>query len=515
MRIETRLSGFSLHKKKPSEGADPFVVMLWVSALFGAALIGIALGLGIYPVAIALLAMMAGFALIAYPVVGMWVVIVGALVGAGLVDLYMPSLKPLVWGLALLSMGIAVIALVKAFFGQARTRNASTEGAGLVIWALIFILCAIFSSLANWHGVSGFLVGLKGYFQVWGLLIAIYYLTKDEHDARRLISFFLLLGILQLPLVLHQFLMLVPQRSGDVFAAHGIVAGDIVAGTFGGSMMGGGRSSTLALLSVICVTIMLARWRSELSTAGRAVLATLFFLLPMFFSEAKLFLVLFPIALFLLFRGRILRNPLKSIAGAATLGALLTAIFFAYSLLLGAKSQHVSSLQKMLQQNIEYNIGKRGYGNAMLNRSTVYPFWLKEHAHGDMLVPALIGHGPGATSGGTALNDDSLAYKHYRGYGIGLTGLSSLLWEVGLLGTTAVLAMLFSAYRLGGRLVERWIGTVHWPALKVAQIAVPLFAVSLLHNNYFVFDLSFQSMLVVVLGYLLAMARFDKSHASI
>jgi len=484
--------------------------VFWISVYLVSALVGVTLALGIYPVTIVLLALLAGLALIAFPDAGIWVVIVGALVAAGLIDLYMPSLRPLVWGLSLLSMGMAGIALIKALFGQVRNRTVAKEEAELAICALIFVLCAIFSSLANWHGISGFLVGLKGYFQVWGLLVAIYFLTKDELDARRLISFFLLLGILQFPFVLHQFLVLAPQRSGIVFAEHGIVAGDIVTGTFGGSMMGGGRSSNLALLCVFSVTIMLAQWRSGLITTGRAVLATLFLLFPMFLSEAKLFLVLLPIALFLLFRDRILRDPLKAIAGTVALGALLMAIFFAYSLLPSTKSQGVSSLKEMLHQNIEYNIGKRGYGNLLLNRSTVYLFWFKEHAHSDMLVAALIGHGPGATSGGTALNDDSLAYKRYRGYGIGLTGLSSLLWEVGLLGTAAALAIFFSAYRLGGRLVEQWQGTAHWPALKSSQVAIPFFAVSLLHNNYFVFDLSFQTMLIVILGYLLVMARINK-----
>lgn len=331
-------------------------------------------------------------------------------------------------------------------------------------------------------------------------------------DARRLISFFLLLGILQLPFVLHQFLVLVPQRGGESSAAHGIVAGDIVAGTFGGSMMGGGRSPNLALLCVICVTLMLAQWRTRLSTTWSTSIAILLYLLPMFVSEAKIFLILLPVALFLLFRDRILSNPLKAIAGVIALAILLMAIFYAYSLLPGAKSQKVSSLQEMLHQNIEYNVGKRGYGNSVLNRATVYPFWFKEHAHGDMLVPVLIGHGSGATSGGTALNDNSLANMRYRGYGIGLTGLSSLLWEVGLLGTAAVLVMLFSAYRLGGRLADQWHGTMHWSAIKTAQITIALLAVSMLHNNYFVFDLSLQTMMTVTLGYLLVMARIENKH---
>lgn len=486
----------------------------FVAAIFGAGLIGLALGLGIYPVAIALIAITVGLMLIVYPVIGLWVVIIGALAGAGLADLYMPQLKLLVWGLTLLAYAVASIALIKSLFRQIDSAHASKpfSYSALVISSILFVLCTVFSSLVNWHGVSEFLVGLKSYFQVWAIIIAIYYLIRGERDARRLMSFFLLLGILQLPFVLHQFFVLIPQRSSVVFAEHGIVAGDIVAGTFGGSMMGGGRSSNLALLCVICVVLVLARWRAGRHTLRQTVLvaaASVYFLFPMFLSEAKLFLVLLPAAVFLLYRDRILSNPLKTIVGVAGLGVLVSAIFFSYSLLPGAESQHVSSLKEMLHQNIEYNFGKRGYGNQVLNRLTVYPFWLKEHSHSEVIVQMLIGHGPGATSGGTYLNSDSLAYARYRGYGIGLTGLASLLWEIGLIGTIVVLIMFFTAYRLAGQLAVKWSGGENWAPLKTAQITIALFLISLLHNNYFVFDLGYQAMLLLVLGYVLVMARIS------
>ncbi|MBU2641422.1 MAG: hypothetical protein KJ889_06445 [Gammaproteobacteria bacterium] len=504
-----RLSGGGSRSKSSPTGA---IWLLMLVTLFAAALLGLSLALSFYPATIFLVLIIASLILIVKPVIGVWVVIVGTQVAVGLIDLYMPALHLLGWWLALLSMGVAGIALMKAFISQTRHPANTRDGRALVAWLWAFIAIAVFSSLANWHGVSGFIIGLKGYFQVWGLLLAIAYLTRGELDARRLISFFLLLGLLQLPFVAHQFLVLVPQRSGELFAAHGIVAGDIVAGTYGGEMMGGGRSSTLALLCVLCVTLVIAQWRAGLHSLGRTILAALIFLSPMFFSEAKLFLVLLPVALFVLFRDRILSNPLKAFVGVVALGALLMAIFFAYSLLPGAKSQQTSSVQKMLASNIEYNVGKRGYGNLLLNRTTVYGFWAKEHAHGDMLVPMLIGHGLGATSGGTALNKDSQIFTRYLGYGIGLTGVSSLLWEVGLIGTAATLMLLLSAFRLGGRLADRWLGTSHWPAIKTAQITVSLFAVSLLHSNYFVFDIGFQAILMVILGYLLVMARIEKVH---
>ena len=506
-----------------------YAIVLWSFGLVLSISMGLALALSIYPVVIFLFVAIAGFALIIYPHVGMWVVIIGALVASGMVDLYAPFLKPIVWGLALLSIILSVIALTKSFFepkslfeyksyfdkklSQARGQYSLKDADHLIRITLLFVFSVVVSSLINWHGVSGFLVGLKGYFQVWGLLIAIYYLTKDVIQAQKLILFFLLLGILQIPAVLHQFLVLVPKRSALIFAEHGIVAGDIVAGTFGGSMTGGGRSSNLALLSVLCVTIMLAKWRAGITSGLLAAVSSIVFLAPMFISEAKIFLVLLPIALFLLFKERILSNPLKAITGLLALLVFLVSIFFAYSLLPGAKSQRVKSIDNMIEQNLSYNIGKKGYGNYSLNRSTVYPFWLNEQIDHNKILNTIIGYGPGSSSGGTALNDKSLAFSQYKGFGIGLTGLSALLWEVGILGTSFAILMFYLAFQLGSKMVKKWQGTTHWPLIKAAQISIPLFAFSLLHNNYFVFDISFQTMFVVVVAYLMVMAKLKTNTA--
>ena len=505
-----------MHTKSYSTKHNTYpTIMLWSFGLVLSILMGLALALSVYPIVIFLFVAIAGLALIIYPRVGMWAVIVGALVVSGMVDLYAPFLKPIVWGLALLSIILSIIALTKSFFEQKfihKLKQKSVKDSNhLIKISLLFVFSVVMSSLINWHGVSSFLVGLKGYFQVWGLLIAIFYLTKDVNQAKKLILFFLILGVLQIPAVLHQFLVLVPKRSALIFAEHGIVAGDIVAGTFGGSMTGGGRSSNLALLCVLCVTIMLAKWRAGLSSGVLAASASILFLAPMFISEAKIFLVLLPIALFLLFKERILSNPLKAFTGLLALLVFLVSIFFAYSLLPGAKSQRVKSIDNMIEQNLSYNIGKKGYGNYSLNRTTVYPFWLNEQIDNKKILNTIVGYGPGSSSGGTALNDDSLAFSRYKGFGIGLTGLSALLWEVGILGTTCALLMFYMAYRLGSKMVKKWQGTPHWPLIKSAQISIPLFAFSLLHNNYFVFDISFQTMFVVIIAYLVVMSKLKIS----
>jgi hypothetical protein len=471
------------------------------------------LGLGFYPIAFFFLALIAGPLLIIYPKFGLWVAIIGALVAAGLVELYLPSLNPIKWVLSLLSIGLALVAIFISFFRKASVRTKNNDNQALILWMFGFFICTLFSSIVNWHGIAAVVVGLKGYFQIWGLLITIYYLIDNKKDSSRLIQFLLLLGLIQLPFILHQFLFLVPLRIGLTAAQHNenVVAIDVVAGTFGATMFGGGRSSSVALLSVICITIMLARWRTGFASLGRVLLLCSLFLFPLLLNESKIVVVLLPVAVFLLFRDRILTNPFKALAGLSVMAALVLTFFSLYLMLPGAESQRKQSIEAMFNETVDYNFGRHGYGSAILNRTTVYSFWAEEHFHGDMIATLLIGHGPGATNRGSAIVTDSLTMQSYAGYGIGLTGLSSLLWEVGLVGATAVLAMLFSFYRLGGRLAETWNGTMQWPLIKASQVSMALFFINLLHNNYFVFDLGFQALLVLIMGYLLVMTRIKRT----
>lgn len=481
-------------------------VALSAAAITAAVFAGLLLATENYLVIGLLSALVIGPALLSWPRAGLWAAILGATIAAGLVDLYIPALQPVKWGIALLAIALGLIAV----FGELFKAKAKTpvEPTNFLALSAVFFLYVIFCELSNWNGASELVTGLKGYFQVWGLFIAAYTFVDTEDRAKRLMTFILWLGVVQLPFVLHQFVVLIPLRSSEIDAAKGIVAGDIVAGTFGGSMHGGGRSSTLAVLLAVCITFTLACLRGKRLSPRAALGLCGLYLLPMLMSEAKLFLVLLPAGLFFLYRDQLLKKPLQAALGVAGVLALLTLVFSAYTLIPGAKSQQRDT-DSAWDDNVAYNFGDRGYGNARLNRSTVYPFWLNEHVRQQDWTGAFIGHGLGSTNGETVFVNNSLAASKYRGYGIGITGLSTLLWETGLVGTALVLSLLISAYRLGGRLSKRWADTTHWPALKTAQISIVLIGVNFLHNSYFSFDLSFQTLFAVVIGYLLAMTRIS------
>jgi hypothetical protein len=230
----------------------------------------------------------------------------------------------------------------------------------------------------------------------------------------------------------------------------------------------------------------------------RATLFSALLMVPLLFNEAKIIVVILPIALLIVFRDQVLRRPVHFILGTSVIAMLLAALFVVYTKLPGEATN--STLTEQLSQTAAYNFGQRGYGGNVLNRTTVLTYWWEQHSMND-IVQVLIGHGPGTTNeaGTSRIN---LATGRYAGMGIGLTAISALLWEVGIVGLIAILGMLWSSFTVAVRLSQdtrltRW----HRAAFLGLQASIAIMAISLTHNNFFVFDIGFQALLMLMLGY--------------
>lgn len=482
------------------------VVALLAGALMLAVVLGLLAGIGNVLISGALLSLVGIAVATGSPRVVFWFAVIGSLVAAGLLELYLPGLQVLRWAFAG-STALFLAAVMLARFG--RRAAAPTHGQPLLTWAMLgFIVVFMLSLIANWRGGVASVIGIKNYFQAWALFFGLAFMLAWPGIERSLPRLLLIIGVLQLPFVLHQFLVLAPQRA----AAGGLTPVDVVAGTFGASIAGGGNNAALAMFLIVVAAVFLSLWRTG-AVRARALWLLPPLLLPIFLNESKVSVVYLVLAFMIVFRREILKRPVRFIALALAVTALGFGLILSYSALHQSSRFNTASelVEHVLRQNTQE--GER-YGTQLLNRTTSLTHWAEERRHYP-LAKALIGHGPSESKLAVGLLDapDNLSARRYPGQGIGVTAISSLLWDFGVVGLLSVLWIYFTAFRLAGRLARDWSDAPYHNGLFLGlQAGVAVLALSLLHKASFTYQLGYQVFTLLVLGFLVTAWRWLPAH---
>jgi hypothetical protein len=431
-----------------------------------------------------------------------WLIIFSGLVVMGILKLYAPQFQVIRWLIPLMTLAVPIAVFLLQAFNPSPAEK--TKLPALFWWGMAFVGAALVTTLVNWSGFMTAISGTKNYFQVWGLIL-VFALIRFRGDFTRGLTILLMgIGLLQIPFVLQQYFYIVPMRMR--FA--GISADDVIAGTFGAEMYGGGNNALLAAYLFIAIGLLLSLWRSKIVPIWLAFPIVLLLAFPVFLNEAKVALFYAWVMFIVLYWTDIVRRPLRFIAANVFLFVFMFVfvLFYAQIAVDAGQAHTVGQYLDILQEQNLY----KGYGTYELNRWTALVFWFQEHFPQD-IWHAFIGHGLGETQEGSLVLDvsNSLAGHRYHGMGIGLTGLSALLWDVGLVGTLLVGLMFLSAYRLADRLAHATCGDPMATALfKSLQVGVAILALSVLHKSFFVFEMAFQTLFVLIVGYLIYSARY-------
>lgn len=431
-----------------------------------------------------------------------WLVLVGALVVTGVAQMYLPGSRLVRYVVPLASLALLLHWWFDGVAG--RTRPLDEPLPPPLLWGLAFFGLVLVSTALNFESPGVRLLGLKNYFQMWALFLGLALLRWDRGMTRNLVQGALLLAFIQLPFALHQYLYLAPKRVG---LGGGVVPVDIVAGTFGGEQRGGGANAVLAAYLVIVAGGLLAFWKNGLLRGGVALVLATLLLTPLLVNHAKIAALYLPVVFLILFRRDVVERPLRFATAAGAIGLLLAALLTA--LTLTNPSGRLNDWSELITDTVQRQTAsaeeRRGLWNE-LTRVTALTFWAREHADAPP-VQTLLGHGPAASFEfrGTVVDTaDTLAWRKYPGMRIGYTALSALLWDTGLLGLVAVLGMYGSAFVWAGRLARRYRG--HDPyraaALDAAQAATAVLGLSLAHKDFFVVNLPYQALTLLVLGYI-------------
>lgn len=421
----------------------------------------------------------------------------GGLVAAGLTSLYLPQFQVIRWGVAAGSIVLAVLAFLE---GQSPEGRLSRPQPALT-WTLVaFIGLVVLTSLVNGIPPVNSVIGFKSYFQVAGIFFALTFCRWPDRLMASLPRLLLWLALLQIPFALHQYFVLVPQRTG---IGEGIVAVDVVAGTFGASEFGGGSNAVLSAFLLTVFAVLVALWNRKFISLPALVMMSAILLFPVMVNQSKISLIYLALIFLIVMKNDLIQRSGRVLASGALIAIVLTAMLYTYAAFFAERSYR--SPTEFIVATVEQNFAEDvGHGGFYLNRWSSLKFWYDEH-HSGNLIQAAIGHGPRASrEGGTGLDAaQTLASTRYNGLGIGITGVSALLWETGIAGLVLVIGMFLSAFRMAGRLRKRVEqDPFHASIFSGMQAGVAIFAVSLMHKSYFVYDIGFQSLLMLLFGYL-------------
>ncbi|MGZ5026508.1 MAG: hypothetical protein ACXWFI_08065 [Methylobacter sp.] len=417
-----------------------------------------------------------------------WTVLSMGLLVVGIVPLYFVELASKAgWAVSVLCF-----LLIPLAFFKVATVPAMRKTTPAFIWFLLaFFVYATLNSLAQWHSAEEFVGGFKRYFQMWGLLFALSWMPFDDRTIRLWQSFFLTVALIQLPFAAYELVSFVPMREGMVGSFPDMVPIDVVAGTFGASVYGGGSSGEMSTFLIIVLAFLLARKMQKMLPIGRLVLLSPWVLAPLFLGETKVVVIMLPLMFLVIYRRQLLAKPHYGLL------ALIIGIFLTIGMGYAYLSVMHTSLDKLLAETLRYNLYEKGYGANYLNRTTVLTFWANHQGAHDP-VSFLFGNGLGSSHQQTGGHVDT----RYLRYGIGLTAASTLLWDMGIFGCGLLIASFMTAWRAAGRLYRESDELVVRSDAAAIQAALSLFAFHLFYNLDLLENVTFQIVFASVLGYL-------------
>jgi hypothetical protein len=467
---------FALPQHRPSTMWATYLGIA-VFILLAGGIGGMAVATGTKMLIVPVFGLVFGLFLLLLPVEWILIALVAfAFLIAGLVG-YFAKISQIFWVPYILGLAIWLITLA-----EVTLRGRIQRGAWpFVLWAfVIYLLMLGINVLINPQSPGVYLIAAKNYLFLLSVFLAGFLLIRKPETYEVIWKFLLLVALLQLPVVIYQYVVI-----GGKIADTGGQGWDAVSGSFGGSESGG-SSGFMGIYLVTMLVLLVALFRNQAIRARKAAVFAVVCMTPVFMAEVKaIFLIFLPLAFFWLFRKAIVRNPFQAGFWSLVFVAMMAGGLIAYDKLHYQASS--AAIDRTLLERVEQGVlleTDPDYLNVLsgeMGRTALLVFWWRQHGL-DEPDKLIFGHGLGSLRVSSFYVGE--VQKRFPRQRLDRNALSILLWDTGVAGACAYILLLLAGSRLSLRLsASTDIPARHRAYLETGGIYLILALVSLLYNR--------------------------------
>lgn len=472
------------------------LVLLYLLMTILALLVGIGVGIGFYLLVAFIILLVPAVFLVMRPDIGLVLFAALTLLIAGTLK-YFFGLGQFQWVLSVLGAALLGYSLVQKLLpGTAAVRVPPADGitqAMLLWWVVI-----LFASAANTVPPLDWLVGLRIYLPAFGIFTYLAYCRPSEKLLKGIVLLLLAIASVQWAFALFQNLYVVPMRIAEGYPGS---PWDSVVGSFGGDKFGGGESGSLGIyLSItMAMTAALSKYRQIKSLPLVGIILTGF--AAMALTESKVFVIMIPLGIFLVYRDYAFKQPVKFLAGATIIAVLMFSLLTVYYYMFWESSSRLGLFEALVASLI-YSFDPHFQASTNnLGRVGSLIFWWDNHSIQDNPLTLLIGHGLASAVTFSAIIGEGAAVNRH-GIILEATGVSKLLWESGLIGLLIfLLVFVFGFFRARHLKQHPLLPTWHRAVMVGVEAGMVLMPLSIFYEATVVSSPPMQFMAMFMLGY--------------
>jgi hypothetical protein len=367
-------------------------------------------------------------------------------------------------------MVIVAIAVV----GLALAKRRWEQPRSYAVIIVIMLLVGLISAVAEQVAPGPLVAGLRTYFKFVPLLFLAAAYQFNRKEIHVLLGTFLFLAAIQVPIAFFQRFV--------QFAAR-MHTGDPVSGTVS-------TSSALTVVLCIAIAIIITLYVNRKMSFPLAATLTLYFAAPTAINETKATLVLLPLATLgpFVFAQNVqnkwrLAAPVLGICIAGLVGFAAV-----YNILIEARWWAGRDIGDFITtghfQTYLYRGASSDYVPNVIGRldSIILPIQVLS----ENWMQLLFGLGPGNVSPAFLPGMEGAYYEEFRRYGLGMTSIGNIIWELGLLGLTVYGILFYYLWRYA-RLVAKSASDLKWIG-EWWSVCVVLLGISLFYKDLMKFD---------------------------